>query len=118
MLSAGEVLAPGDRTVRVALWPGTHTAENLARREMVLFCYVAPGAVLYVRARPRPLENADGVKLHCFELVVESVESDIHEGMPVTTGIGFTAETMAPETIVASWLRQLDTLRHARVVCS
>lgn len=111
MLSAGELLAPDDRTIGVALWPDSRTTVNLDRGGNALFCYVEPGSALYVRATPRRLTSLE--KMRHFELRVDSVESDIHEGMPVTGGIMFAVESMDPATVVASWQHQLDGLRRA-----
>lgn len=110
MLSAGEILAVDERTLRFALWPRTSTVANLDRGCGAVFCYVAPGTVLYVRGRTRPLPDADG-PLRCFELAIDSVESDEHAGMPVTSGISFAIERGDPAAVVAEWARQLAPLR-------
>ena len=111
MLSAGEILALDGRTLRFALWPGTRTSANLERGAAAVFCYVAPGTVLYARGTTRPLPDADG-PLRCFELHVESVESDAHAGMPVTSGIEFAVERGDSASVAETWERQLDPLRH------
>src|SRR5262245_53691957 len=49
MLSAGELLATGNRTIRIAMWPGTRTGGNLESGREALLCVVAPGSVRYVR---------------------------------------------------------------------
>ncbi|HXF74207.1 MAG TPA: hypothetical protein VNO79_16575 [Actinomycetota bacterium] len=111
MLSAGEVLAPDDRRLRVALWAGTRTARNLARGSPALLCFVAPGTVFYVRGTPRPL--APAADLERFEIAVSSVESDLHPGMPVTHGIGFAVERDDPAEVVRAWRAQIEALRDA-----
>ena len=113
MLSAGEILVLHERSVRFALWSGSRTSENLTRGGRALFCYVAPRAVLYVRGATRALEVAPAVGLDCFELEVDSVESDDHAGMPVTSGISFVIESGDPTDVVAAWQRQLAALRDA-----
>ncbi len=113
MLSAGELLAVDERRLRIALWPGTRTAANLARGGRAVLCYVEPGSVLYVRGPVRPLEDASGA-LACFELAVESVESDMHAGMPVTSGIRFAVERGDPASVAEAWDRQLAPLRDRR----
>jgi hypothetical protein len=110
MLSAGEILAVDARRLRFALWPGTQTVANLEQGRPAIFCYVAPGTVLYVRGPVQPLPGDD---LRNFELTVESVESDGHAGMPVSTGISFTIERGSPADVVAAWERQLAPLRDA-----
>jgi hypothetical protein len=111
MLSAGEVLAVDDRRLRLVLWPGTRTSANLDRSGRALFCHVAPGTVLYVRGSVRRIEPAAETTMECFELEVESVESDAHAGMPVTTGISFAVERGDPGDVAEAWRRQLDLLR-------
>lgn len=110
MLSAGEVLAPDDCRLRFALWRGSTTAANLARGGRALFCYVVPRTVLYVRGETRPLATPDS-GLDCFELAVDSVESDDHAGMPVTSGLVFAVERGEPADVVDAWRRQLEPLR-------
>lgn len=113
MLSAGELLAVDDRTLRVALWPGTRTSANLARGSPALLCYVAPGSVFYVRGRGRPLPETTSTRLARFEIGVESVESDVHEGMPVTSPIVFSVEGSDPAAVVEAWRGQIRALREA-----
>lgn len=113
MLSAGELLATGERALRIALWSGSNTSKNLSRGEPVLFCYVAPRTVLYVRGRARRLDGGDDAGIDCFELQVESVESDDHPGMPVTSGISFGIEEPEPSQVIEMWRRQLAALRDA-----
>lgn len=110
MLSAGELLAVDERRLRIALWPRTRTAANLARGGRAVFCYVAPHAVLYVRGTTGRVP-ADDAPLECFELRVESVESDAHAGMPVTSGITFGLDRGDPDKVVEAWRRQLAPLR-------
>ncbi|HET7046304.1 MAG TPA: hypothetical protein VFI37_15770 [Gaiellaceae bacterium] len=111
MLSAGEILAPDDRALRFALWPKSSTGANLDRGARGLFCHVAPGSVLYVRGPTRRIEPAAETSLDCFELEVESVESDAHAGMPVTSGIEFAATRSESARVAEAWRRQLDPLR-------
>jgi len=111
MLSAGEILAVDDRRLRVALWPKTHTARNLAAGTPVLLVYVTPGSVLYVRGRSRPLEPGRATRLERFEIAVESIESDLHAGMPVTHPITFSVGEADPARVAADWSRQIDDLR-------
>jgi hypothetical protein len=113
MLSAGELLAVDDRRLRFALWKGSRTCENLGRGERILFCHVAPRTVLYLRGPARPLASDAELNLDCFELEVDSVESDDHAGMPVTTGISFAVERGDPAAVVAAWRRQIAGLRAA-----
>lgn len=110
MLSAGEVLVTDETTIRVALWPGTRTGENLERGGRVLFCYVARAIVTYAKGRGRSLESPPGFDLSRFEIAVESVESDEHPRMPVTRSIEFTLEDLSADEVVRAWERQLRGL--------
>lgn len=111
MLSAGEILAVDDRTLRVALWPGSQTSQNLSRGIPVLFCYVVPGEALYVKGTSAPLGPAPGSRLERFEIQVDAVESDLHKGMPVTEGLRFEPVAMPVDEVVQSWERQIEALR-------
>lgn len=112
MLSAGEVLVPGPREIRVALWAGTSTAANLRRGSAVLFCFVTGRTVLYVAGRPRPLAQEAPEDLKCFAVEVREVRDDLHPGMPVTSGITFEVELERDE-VLTGWERQLAALRRA-----
>ena len=113
MLSAGEVLALDGSRLRFALWRGSRTCANLARGGRALFCHVAPRTVVYVRGAVRTLVADQELNLDCFELTVDSVESDDHVGMPVVTGITFSVERGEPGVVVEAWERQLAGLRAA-----
>jgi hypothetical protein len=111
MLSAGEILATDSATIRLALWPGLHTGANLARGGRVVACYIAADTVLYVRGRSRALQPCAEPKIERFEINVESVESDAHEGLPVIHGIEFTADATVRQTTIDSWQPVLEALR-------
>jgi hypothetical protein len=111
MLSAGEILAVDETKLRVALWPGTHTAENLARGVPTVICFVSPGIVLYVKGAASAMDPVEGAELARFEIAVSSVEADIHPGMPVTQTITFGVESMDAATVAESWRRQIEFLR-------
>jgi hypothetical protein len=111
MLSAGEVLAAADDRLRVILWTGSTTCRNLARGGTVLFCYVVGRDLYYVKGVPAALPPATSSKLQRFEIQVRAVESDKHEGMPVTAGITFGIQDLDAAKVAAGWRRQLAALR-------
>jgi hypothetical protein len=113
MVSAGELLVRDERTLRVALWPGTRSAGNLARGGTALLGAVSPGSVIYVRAKPHRLVAPETAGLECFELTVTEVRADVHAGMPVTSGITF--RTDAPDRTATDWRRQRELLAGARL---
>ncbi len=110
MLSAGEILARDDRHLRVALWPGTNTSKNLARGGRALFCYMAPGTVIYAKGTPVSLGRGPDSKLERFELTIDAVESDIHQGMPVKDTVLFEVAGTDTSKVVSDWRRQLQDL--------
>jgi flavin reductase (DIM6/NTAB) family NADH-FMN oxidoreductase RutF len=111
MLSAGEMLALGPETIRLALWPGSRTGANLARGGRVVVCYVAVDIVLYIRGRSRSLGAWKNPEIERFEIVVNSVESDMHEGLPVVHGIEFTADSSLRRQTIEAWQHVLQALR-------
>ena len=113
MLSAGEVVAVDERRLRFALWKGSRTSGNLVSGRRTLFCHVAPRTVIYLRGPVRSLAADPSLNLDCFELEVESAESDDHTGMPVTSGITFAVERDDPAAVVEAWRRQIAGLRSA-----
>ncbi|HVV21908.1 MAG TPA: hypothetical protein VHF06_20910 [Pseudonocardiaceae bacterium] len=113
MLSAGELLAVDERTVRIGLWPNTRTGRNLATGREVLLCVAEPGSVRYVRGVPWKLLSPDPA-VDCFEMAVRAVESDSHDGMPVTTGITFDVVRPGRAEVLAMWQGQVAALRAAR----
>lgn len=110
MLSAGEILVPDERHIRVALWPGTVTSANLTRGSRILFCYVAPRTVVYAKGRSSALGAAPDSRLERFEITVDAVESDIHVGMPVKQTVMFEVEANDRSKVAADWQRQLESL--------
>lgn len=114
MLSAGELLGLDDRTIRLALWTGSHTVANLARGARAVICFVAPRNVLYIKGIPRRLALRPEAGLEYFEIRVERVDSDVHEGMPVTQGIKFTSEAEPMVSVLKAWQKILKELGEAQ----
>jgi hypothetical protein len=77
----------------------------------VLLCYVVGSDLWYVKGTPRALPPAASSKLERFEVEVRAVESDKHEGMPVTGGITFGLDRLDTAKVAAGWQRQLAALR-------
>jgi hypothetical protein len=110
MLSAGEILAVDDGHLRVMLWPSTTTSNNLARGVRTLFCYIAPGTVIYAKGVSKPIGPGAGSKLERFEITIDAVESDVHQGMPVKETVVFGVEGMDTAKVASEWRRQLEIL--------
>lgn len=110
MLSAGEILAVEDETIRLALWPRTQTGANIRRGSPAVLCFVAPGTVYYARGRGRGLPPVPGVNVDRVEVKVEAVESDVHPGLPVTSAITYACEGVDTSTLIAEWSMKLASL--------
>ncbi len=113
MLSAGELLARDERSIRLALWPNGRTGANLRRGGRVVVCYIAPNLVFYVRGRSRELAPGRDPEIERFEVTVEAVDSDAHEGLPVAHGIAFTSTAEVRQTMLGQWRKVLQALREA-----
>src|SRR5579875_611461 len=113
MLSAGEIFAAGPKLLRVGLWPNSRTLNNLKKGKRVLFCFIRPQLVLYLKGTPRYIgfDPQDGVER--VEIVIDSAESDEHPGMPVTHGIGFSCDREARSAILEHWNKVLAALKKA-----
>lgn len=108
MLSHGEI-ATGSHAVQFVLWSGTSTGANLASGRPALLSVVAEGLVCYLSGRARRLNSDSG--LDAFEMAVERVRVDSHEGFEVRSPIRFEAEEVDRATAILEWRRQLDLLR-------
>ncbi len=111
MLSVGEILAVDEQHLRLAIWQGTRTSANLSSGRSCLFCYIAPGQVLYVRGAVKTLGRLAERQLDCFEIEVASLESDDHPGMPVVETFRFGLTSQKPGEISREWQHRLDALR-------
>jgi hypothetical protein len=111
MLSVGEVLAPTPREVRLALWPGSGTTENLGRTGRALLMAVVPPATYYVRLACRRVDDvmAGARPLAGFVGEVAEVQEDVVAYARVLNGIGF--ELVDREQTVGSWESAIAALR-------
>jgi hypothetical protein len=111
MLSAGEVLATGSRTLRLALWPESTTTANLTRTGRATLALVEGGAGWYFlcSARRRADLSLPGRCLASFELRVEEALEDVVPYAQLTGGISF--RLAEPERTLAAWAETLTALR-------
>jgi hypothetical protein len=111
MLSAGEVLAQTPRQVRLALWPGSRTSENLGRSGRALLMAVVAPATYYVRVDCRSAGDvrAGSRPLAAFQCEVAEVQEDVVAYAQVLHGIGF--ELPDPGQTIASWEAAIAALR-------
>jgi len=107
MLSHGEIETTPD-SVRFVLWLGSTTGENLAAGRPALLSVVSDGFVCYLLGRALPLRSTS--EYSCFEMSVERVRMDAHEGFPVRSPITFGIEGRNRNDAVSEWRRQLEAL--------
>ncbi len=114
MLSAGEVLATGDRDLRLALWPDSSSTANLERRRLATLALVHGGAGWYLRCTARreaDLALPGGRRLWSFALKVEEVLEDAVPYAELTGGIGF--RLTEPHLVLAAWREAVSAMREA-----
>jgi hypothetical protein len=113
MLSAGEVVAHGEATLRIGLWPGTHSTANLARTGQALLVAVVPPATYYLRLRCRPLGEVpvEDRGLAAFEAEVTEALEDVVGYARVTEAIRF--ELNEPARILRHWAAAVAALQAA-----
>jgi hypothetical protein len=111
MLSAGEVLATGEAELRLGLWPGTRSAENLGRSGRGLLMAVLPPATYYLRLRVRTLGEvpAEDRRLAVFGATVEDVLEDVVDYARVTQGIRF--DLADPTGVLRHWAAAITAMR-------
>lgn len=112
MLSAGEIVAVDDRRFRLGLWPGSSTGKNVGAGRPIALCYVAPNRVLYVHGRGRRLGGDEAVET--FEVAVDHVRSDQHEGLPVRDTFTFDCVGMSEDDMLRMWSDQRALVHDAR----
>ena len=109
-LSAGEVLAHEDRSLRICTWPRSRTTENLRRDGRALLVAVAAGSAWHVRIRaserPAPPGSPD---LAYFVAKAESVEEQPAKYATVERGVAFRLHD--PPSVHERWAAQLEALR-------
>ena len=111
MLSAGEVLATRPGEVRMALWKGTTTGNNLRRTSQGTLALVYGGAGHYIELEVSGIADLRlGTKsLDYFACRVTKALSDVVGYATLTTGIRF--ELPRREDIVARWERTVAAMR-------
>lgn len=114
MLSAGEVLAAGPRTVRLALWPASSSTANLTRDGRCTLAMIHGGSGWYVRCagiRGPDLKTRQGRALAFFELTVREVLEDAVAYARLVAGIRF--ELPDREPVLEAWRQAVAAMRAA-----
>lgn len=92
MLSLGELICLDAAKIRLALWPKSTAADNLADRRQATLCFVAEGMSYSIRLSTRLLETASiaGVGERAFfEGDVDSVGIDSAPYATIESGVRF-----------------------------
>jgi hypothetical protein len=114
MLSVGEVIALDERRLRLAVWPDSTSASNLAARlRMTLAAVLAPASYL-VRASVRPLGDLRtplSGRLAAFEATVEEVAVDEAPYAVLEAGIRYRLTDV--EATLRRWAELRSALREA-----
>ncbi|KND62177.1 hypothetical protein BVER_01973c [Candidatus Burkholderia verschuerenii] len=110
LLSAGELLAPGARTLCFALWPTSRTAHAIAERGRATLSFVADECFYQVQLSTRRV-MMDGVPVACFVGTIESGEAQRVGYARLTSGIRF--ELVDEPDVLARWRDQIEWLRQA-----
>jgi hypothetical protein len=114
LLSVGEVVALDARLLRLAIWPGSTSATNLAARgRATLAAVLAPTSYL-VRVSARPLgtlETPVGGRLAAFEVVVEESAADEAPYAQLEAGVRYRLND--PQATLPRWHATRVALREA-----
>ncbi|HKT96551.1 MAG TPA: pyridoxamine 5'-phosphate oxidase family protein [Paraburkholderia sp.] len=109
-LSVGEVLAVDARTLLVAMWPRSNTAQNMLRDARLVLTLVHDGAVLEIRARASLVaEHQTALDLSVFRLHIERL--DVHRAKYAEVLSGVTFRLREREKVLARWREQIAMLR-------
>lgn len=109
-LSVGEVLAVNPAELLVAIWPQSHTAQNLRCDGRLTLALVANGALLEMRAHATlEAEHQTKLDLAVFRVKVQSVREHRATYADVTSGVSFRLHDR--ERTLARWRDQVDTLK-------
>jgi hypothetical protein len=115
LLSVGEVVVLDERRLRLAIWPASTSAANLAARgRATLAAVVAPASYL-VRVSARPLGmigTSPGGRLAAFEATVEQAAADEAPYAELEAGVRY--RLTSPEATLPRWTNTRQALREAR----
>jgi hypothetical protein len=110
LLSVGEVVALDAAHLRLALWPGSNTTDNLTRTGRGLLAFVHGGSSHTVRMEARRTGDIAEPNLRAtFDADVVEVRSDDVPYARLTGGITF--DLPDPGPTVARWQATVDALR-------
>lgn len=111
MLSVGELVAVSPVELRLALWPGSETGDNLKRSGQATLMIVEGGAGHYVEVDVRAtgdLVFEDG-PLDSFTCTVSKILADVVDYAILTTGIRF--KLLKDDEVLGRWRRTVSAMR-------
>ncbi|WP_026693412.1 pyridoxamine 5'-phosphate oxidase family protein [Peribacillus kribbensis] len=111
MISVGELTAFDKSTLRLALWQGTTTTENIKRNKRALLAAVYKGRVNYVRLSLESMGALPDQKtsLELFNAKVEAFKEDEAKYAEITTGIQISL--LDSESVLARWKNTVKAMR-------
>lgn len=113
MLSVGEVVASADeRSLRLALWPGSTATRNLTPSGQATLSAVVDGTSYSVRlavSRAGEVETPLAGQLARFETRVEEASADEAPYAVLESGVRFRLKD--PEAVLARWAELREALR-------
>ncbi len=111
MLSVGELLAVAPGEVRMALWKGTRTGDNLRRTSQGTLALVHGGAGHYVELQVTDSGRLEAgpMTLDYFSCKVARVLTDVVGYATLTSGIRF--DLPRQDEVVSRWERTVEAMR-------
>lgn len=113
LLSVGEVVAPDDRTLRIASYAGSRTTTALRQRGKGMLLAVVDGVVHKAWFAVTAAGQDAAGRLSVVDAVVERVEHDQVAYARVRHGIEF--DLLDPDQVLGRWEQQVAELREGRV---
>lgn len=112
ILSAGEVLASDESTLRLALAAESSTSRNLRIRPAATLCLAADGAAYYIKCKAEPLSSPpEGLAF--FIARIHAVLEDREPSAVVTSGFAFVDQRDRTE-VQGQQAELIDALWRAR----
>ncbi len=109
LLSVGEVVALGPSALRLALWPGSHTTQNLTRSGVGTLSLVHGGAAHTIAIEATRLPDLiEPASRAVFDGAVREHRSDQVPYATLTGGIAF--ELTDPAAVLPRWRETVDLL--------
>ncbi|WP_462409743.1 pyridoxamine 5'-phosphate oxidase family protein [Neobacillus sp. Marseille-QA0830] len=109
MISVGEIAAINEQLLRLSLWKGTRTAENLLRTGKATLVVILEGKAYYLKMMFSKLESHDTSR-EKYAAAVMSVKEDIAKYAVITTGIKF--KLKEPEEVIRRWDKTIKELKN------